>query len=87
MNQGEARDVSIWKQLKNGWMAIVARFGHAQTLVILANFYVFLIGPTAIATRLGRADYLSKRGLGKGGTAWRDSDAQPATLERAKLTT
>jgi hypothetical protein len=73
------------KRLFQGWMVITARFGFVQTLVILALFYVFLIGPVALASALGRADFLHKRGLRQGATAWNAADTAKPDLERAKL--
>ena len=82
---GEA-PVSIPRKLLNGWMAIAACFGAVQTLVLLAFFYGFLIGPGGIAIAIRRSDPLDRRGLGSGGSAWRDADTAGADLERAKLT-
>jgi hypothetical protein len=75
----------LHKRLFQGWMAITARFGFVQTLVILALFYVFLIGPVALGSALGRADFLHKRGLREGDTAWNQADSAKPDLERAKL--
>lgn len=75
----------VHKRLFQGWMLITARFGFVQTLVILALFYVFLIGPVAIGTSLARADFLKKRGLRQGDSAWNDADSAKPDLERAKL--
>lgn len=77
--------VPFWRQLYNGWMAITARFGHAQTMVILMLFYVFLIGPVGIGISIARRDLLHKRGLGVTGSAWNDADSATPDLERAKL--
>ena len=75
----------LYKRLFRGWMLITARFGFVQTLVILALFYLLLIGPVALASMLGRADFLHKRGLREGASAWNPSDAAKPDLERAKL--
>jgi hypothetical protein len=75
----------LHKRLFQGWMVITARFGFVQTLVILALFYVFLIGPIALGSALGRADFLHKRGLREGDTAWNQADSAKPDLERAKL--
>jgi hypothetical protein len=75
----------LHRRLFRGWMLITARFGFVQTLVILALFYVFLIGPVAIGAALGRADFLSKRGLRQGASAWNSADSAKPDLERAKL--
>ncbi len=77
----------VRRRLLDGWMAIVARFGHVQTLVLLGLFYALLIGPAALVGTLARRDFLDKRGLGRGETAWRDADSAAPDLERAKLTT
>jgi hypothetical protein len=66
-------------------MQITARFGFVQTLVILCLFYVFLLGPIAVGSVLGRADFLHKRGLRSGGSAWSESESAKPDLERAKL--
>ena len=75
----------LYKRLFQGWMVITARFGFVQTLVILAFFYLFLIGPIALGSALGRADFLNKRGLRQGPSAWNESDSAKPDLERAKL--
>ncbi len=75
----------FYKRLFQGWMVITARFGFVQTLVILALFYLFLIGPIALGSALGRADYLHKRGLREGASAWDASESAKPDLERAKL--
>ena len=74
-----------WRRFTAGWMAIVARFGFAQTLVILALFYALLLGPVAMLLGLARRDLLERRGLRAGGSAWRDADSAPPDLERARL--
>jgi len=75
----------VWRRLLNGWMAIVARFGFVQTLLLLLLLYVFMIGPVAIVMAIARQDQLSKRGLGDDGSAWFEADTAPPDLERAKL--
>jgi hypothetical protein len=65
-------------------MAITARFGFAQTLVILTLFYVILIGPVALVMRLARRDLLERHGLRAPGSAWRDADSAAADLQRAR---
>jgi hypothetical protein len=77
--------VPLYKRLFRGWMTITARFGFVQTLVILAFFYLFLIGPIALGSTLARADFLHKRGLRQGSTAWGETDSSKPDLERAKL--
>ena len=74
-------------RLKLGWMAIVGRFGHIQTMVMLVFFYVLLVGPAASVSRLGKRDYLDKRRLEPGHSAWKDADSAAPDLERAKLQT
>lgn len=79
--------VSLPRRLLNGWLAIVARFGFVQTSVILAVFYVLLIGPVALWNGLVRSDLLDKRGLRAPESAWQDADTSGADLERAKQMT
>ncbi|HVN37883.1 MAG TPA: hypothetical protein VMW19_06870 [Myxococcota bacterium] len=74
-------------RLYQGWMAIAGRFGGIQTVVLLAFFYFFLMGPISAFSRLSGADYLDKRQLDRGRTAWRDAESSPPDLERAKLQT
>jgi len=78
--------VSVPRKLLNGWLVIAARFGAVQTLLLLAFFYGFLIGPGGIAMAIRRSDPLDRRGPGSGGSAWKDADTAGADLERAKLT-
>lgn len=79
--------MSVWRRLYQGWMAIAGRFGGIQTVVMLAFFYVFLVGPAAGLSRLGRRDYLEKAPLDPGTSAWREAESSPPDLERAKLQT
>ncbi len=74
-------------RLFRGWMLITARFGFVQTLVILTLFYLLLIGPIALGSALARVDFLDKRGLRAGASAWVTSDSAKPDLERAKLAT
>ena len=83
MENGE----SIGRRLLNGWMFIAARFGHVQTLMLLVLVYGILIGPVGIGASLLRRDFLSKRGMWAGDSAWREADSSKPDLERAKLTT
>ena len=78
---------SFGRQLLNGWMAIAARFGYVQTLVILAFTYAILIGPVGIGLAIGRRDLLAKRDLFGAGSAWQEADSAPPDLERAKRLT
>jgi hypothetical protein len=68
-------------------MAIVARFGFVQTLVILSIFYTLLIGPVALFGALTRRDLLDKRAPRSNDSAWLDADTAVADLERAKQMT
>ena len=79
--------VPVHRRLLNGWMAIVARFGFVQTLVILSIFYALLIGPVALFGVLTRRDLLDKRALRGNDTGWIEADTALADLERAKRMT
>jgi len=79
--------MSTWKRLKMGWMVIVGRFGHIQTMVMLVFFYVLLVGPAASLARIGRRDYLDKAQLDPARSGWQEADSAPPDLERAKLQT
>ena len=74
----------VWRRLYGGWLAIAARFGHVQTLVILAIFYAFILGPISLAIAISRGDLLTKRGLHASGSAWRNADSARPELERAR---
>lgn len=65
-------------------MAITARFGFVQTLVILAIFYVALIGPIWLIAAVTRRDLLDKRHLREAGSAWQEAETTEPSLERAK---
>jgi hypothetical protein len=72
------------QRLFRGWMLITARFGFVQTLVILCLFYLFLLGPVALGSAIARADFLNKRALRSGVTAWNPADSAKPDLERAR---
>lgn len=75
----------VWKRLLQGWLAISARFGFVQTLVILGLFYGAMIGPAATLVSIARRDLLDKRRLRDPDSAWRQADSAAPDLERAKL--
>ena len=81
------RPTGFFRRLLAGWYAIAGRFGAVQTLVILALFYVVLIGPVSVGLAVGRRDPLQKRALDADRSAWNDADTAEPSLERAKLTT
>jgi hypothetical protein len=76
---------TLGQRLRRAWMAIVARFGHAQTLVMLSFVYVCVIGPGAAATRLIGRDLLDKRRRVREPSSWHPADSGGISLERAKL--
>jgi hypothetical protein len=76
---------SLSRRLYGGWLEIAARFGEAQTEIIVALIYTFVIGVAAVAIKIGRGDPLHKRGLRVAGSAWNDAESTNAPdLERAK---
>jgi hypothetical protein len=77
--------VAPWRRLWNGWLAIAARFGSVQTLLLVALFYAILIGPMGLGAAIARRDFLGRRGLREPGSAWREADSAKPDLERAKL--
>ena len=79
--------MSLARRLLAGWIAIAAHFGFVQTWVMLGLFYVTLVGPAAIATRLAGQDLLNKRERSPEGSAWQESDAAAPDLERAQRMT
>lgn len=74
----------FWRRLLDGWMQIAARFGEVQTLALLGLIYVLVIGPASGISRAFGSDFLSKRGIGEGGTAWREADTRPPELDNVK---
>jgi hypothetical protein len=75
----------FWRRLYLGWLAIAARFGESQTLVVLGLVYALVIGPVALGLAAARRDLLHKRGLGGQGSAWSEADTESRPdLERAK---
>ena len=78
---------SVGGRLKAGWLAIVARFGHVQTLVMLGFFYALLLGPAALVSAVLRQDPLDKQRSRPPGSVWHDADSARPSLERAKLQT
>ena len=81
---GPSREPGALRRLYQGWLQIAARFGEAQTLVLLFLVYVCVLGPMALVTMLARRDLLDKRSVGSPGSAWRpaDTESRPG-LERA----
>jgi len=80
-----ANETPFWRRLLAGWMAIAGRFGFVQTMLILVLFYALLIGPTWAVTSITRRDFLTKRGVRSGGSAWNEVEDTENDLERAKL--
>jgi hypothetical protein len=75
----------LWRRLYLGWLAIAARFGESQTLVVIALVYALVIGPVALGLAAARRDLLHKRDLGGEGSAWSEADTESRPdLERAK---
>lgn len=75
----------LGRTLLNGWMAIAVRFGFVQTTMFLFLFYVLMLGPVSLGLIVARRDYLGRRGLRAGTSAWREADTAAPDLERAKL--
>jgi hypothetical protein len=74
----------LGRRLLQGWLAVAAHFGEVQTLVLLAVVYALVLGPVAIIAGVLRRDFLSKRGLRTGGSAWLEADTAAPGLERSK---
>ncbi len=82
---GDAGQPTFWGRLYRGWLAIAARFGEVQTLIVLTLVYAVVMGPVALGLLVARRDLLAKRGLGAPDSAWSEADsvARP-DLERAR---
>jgi Saxitoxin biosynthesis operon protein SxtJ len=75
----------LWRRLYEGWLVIAASFGEVQTLIVVALVYGLVMGPMALAIRIGRGDPLRKRDLRSGGSAWLEADSVSSPdVERAK---
>jgi hypothetical protein len=73
------------RRLQQGWLELAAHFGEVQTQLIVCAVYLFVIGPTALVTTLGRRDLLAKRGFDGAASAWNEADSiSKPDLERAK---
>jgi hypothetical protein len=73
----------LFPRLQEGWMAIAGRFASVQTRVILAIFYLLLVGPYSVGASLLRRDLLDKRRLREPGSAWHPAQPEKPSLERA----
>jgi hypothetical protein len=71
-------------RLLEGWLLIAGHFGEIQTLVLLGLIYGLVIGPASMVSRAAGSDFLSKRGLGEAGSAWRQADTRPPVLDNLK---
>jgi hypothetical protein len=80
-----ASEPPVWRRLLSGWTIIAGRFGFVQTLILLALFYILLIGPIWTVASIARRDFLAKRSLGTKRSAWLEADTAEPDLERAKL--
>ena len=49
------------KKLWSGWMWLAAKVGHFNSLVLLTVFFVGVVGPMNLLSRLFRADLLKLR--------------------------
>jgi hypothetical protein len=78
------REEPFWRCFYAAWLAIAARFGHVQTLLILAIFYAFILGPISLGIAISRGDLLAKRGMWTSGSTWRKADSARPDLERAR---
>jgi hypothetical protein len=75
----------LWRRLYEAWLEVAARFGEAQTLVIVTLVYAVALGPVALVLVVARRDLLHKRQLHAAGSAWNDADTVTRPdLERAK---
>ncbi len=76
---------SFWRRLYGGWLAIAARFGEVQTLIVLTLVYSVVMGPVAVVIAVARRDMLHKRGLRATGSVWGEADTVTnPDLERAR---
>jgi len=81
---GHDRPPPLWRRLLEGWQGIAARFGFAQTQVLLAGIYLLLFSPIGAALRLGRTDPLEKHPLPPGESGWHDVERELQDVERLR---
>jgi hypothetical protein len=74
----------VGRRLLDGWLLIAAHFGEVQTLVLLGLIYSLVIGPASVVSRVLGSDFLTKRGLGAPGSAWREADTRPPLLDNLR---
>jgi len=73
------RSVSIWRFFWDGWNAYAHRAGGYQTQVLLSLVYFFVVGPSAIVSRL-TGNRLLDLDARKRGSYWITRRAEPSTL-------
>ena len=73
-----------WRRLLEGWQGIAARFGFAQTQVLLTAIYLIVLGPLGAALRLGRSDPLEKRPLPPDRSGWHEVERETQDVARLR---
>jgi hypothetical protein len=72
---------STLRYLWEGWKRIARKIGDVQARIILTVFYIFVVGPFALAIRWFGDPLAIKDGAHKG---WRlRTSSEPVSLERA----
>lgn len=74
----------LWRRLLQGWQGIAARFGFAQTQVLLTVIYLAALGPIGAVLRITRGDPLEKRPLPPDRSGWNDIERELQDVERLR---
>jgi len=69
--------------LKDSWMKFAKLFGKANTAVLLAIIYIFVIGLIAIIARLFRFDKSTKNSVGAK-SFWKSKPEDSKNIEQSK---
>jgi hypothetical protein len=76
-----SRSDSTLRNLWEGWKRVARKIGDVQARIILTLFYIFIVGPFALAIRWFGDPLAIKSGAPKG---WRLRPSnEPVSLERA----
>jgi len=72
----------IGSQIYKGWMLFARALAFVNTRILLTLFFLVVIGPVALITKLLGKDFL-QRHIDSSPTFWQPKDATEHTLENA----
>ncbi len=74
----------LWRRLLEGWQGIAARFGVAQTQVLLTAIYLLVLVPIGAVLRISRSDPLEKAPLPPDRSGWHEVERELQDVERLR---